>query len=101
MVELATDLRTALELAVDVGGFEAIVLDIGLPDGSGLDVARRLRAGGSTVSILILTARDTVSDRVTGLDAGADYYLTKGSFHDETMLNAVRDLVGEAREGAP
>ena len=65
-----TDVRSALELATEVGGIEAIILDIGLPDGSGLDVARRLRADGSTVPILILTARDTVVDRVTGLDAG-------------------------------
>ncbi len=56
---------------------EAVVLDIGLPDISGLEVARRLRGDGSQVAILMLTARDTVGDRVTGLDAGADDYLVK------------------------
>jgi two-component system response regulator MprA len=91
VVELATDLRTALELAVDVGGFEAIVLDVGLPDGSGLDLARRLRATGSTVPILILTARDTVGDRVTGLDAGADDYLVK-PFAFEELAARLRAL---------
>lgn len=95
VVELATDLRTALELAVDVGGFEAIVLDVGLPDGSGLDLARRLRAGGSTVPILILTARDTVGDRVTGLDAGADDYLVK-PFAFEELVARLRALARRA-----
>lgn len=95
VVELATDLRTALELAVEVGGFEAIVLDVGLPDGSGLDVARRLRAAGSTVPILILTARDTVGDRVTGLDAGADDYLVK-PFAFEELAARLRALARRA-----
>ena len=92
VVELATDVRSALELATEIGGIEAIVLDIGLPDGSGLDVARDLRAKGSTVPILILTARDTVVDRVTGLDAGADDYLVK-PFALEELLARLRALL--------
>jgi DNA-binding response OmpR family regulator len=98
VVELATDGRSALELATDVGGIEAIVLDIGLPDGSGLDVARRLRADGSTVPILILTARDTVADRVAGLDAGADDYLIK-PFAFEELAARIRALA--RRAGGP
>jgi two-component system, OmpR family, response regulator len=77
VVELATDGEEGLELATDAPGIEAIVLDVGLPKLSGLEVARRLRAQGSTVPILMLTARDTVGDRVSGLDAGADDYLVK------------------------
>jgi DNA-binding response OmpR family regulator len=77
VVELAEDGRTALELAGSSAGIDAIVLDIGLPDISGLDVARRLRTDGSRVAILMLTARDTVEDRVRGLDSGADDYLVK------------------------
>lgn len=57
--------------------YAAIVLDLGLPAMSGLAVLRRLRAGGSTTPVLILTARDAVQDRVTGLDAGADDYVVK------------------------
>jgi DNA-binding response OmpR family regulator len=57
--------------------FALVVLDIGLPYRSGLDVLRCLRKEGSTVPILILTARDTLQDRVEGLDAGADDYLVK------------------------
>jgi two-component system OmpR family response regulator/two-component system response regulator QseB len=54
-----------------------VILDIGLPDMSGLDVARAIRGDGIETSILMLTARDTVNDRVGGLDAGADDYVVK------------------------
>jgi DNA-binding response OmpR family regulator len=77
IVEHAPDGRTGLELAQAITGLDAVILDIGLPDMSGLDVARRIRAAGIATSILMLTARDTVNDRVTGLDAGADDYLVK------------------------
>lgn len=77
VVELATDGRSGLEIAEDAPGIECVILDIGLPDIDGLEVARRIRASGSDVQILMLTARDTVGDRVTGLDAGADDYLVK------------------------
>lgn len=83
VVELATDGETGLEIALEAPGIEAIVLDIGLPDLSGLEVARRVRATGSDVAILMLTARDTVGDRVTGLDAGADDYLVKPFAYEE------------------
>jgi two-component system response regulator MprA len=56
---------------------DAVVLDIGLPDVDGLEVCRRLRRSGRRVPVLILTARDEVSDRIGGLDAGADDYLVK------------------------
>jgi DNA-binding response OmpR family regulator len=57
--------------------FELAIIDVGLPDGSGLDLCRDARAGGSDLPILILTARTGVDDRVAGLDAGADDYLGK------------------------
>ena len=57
--------------------YDVAILDLGLPDGDGLQVLARLRAIGNRVPILILTARDTVEDRVRGLDAGADDYLVK------------------------
>ena len=60
-----------------------MILDVGLPDMSGLDVARSLRAAGSRVGILMLTARDTLNDRVNGLDAGADDYLVKPFAYEE------------------
>ena len=67
----------AADLALEGGDFAAVVLDIGLPRRSGLEVLARLRARGKSVPVLILTARDTVDDRIAGLDAGADDYLVK------------------------
>ena len=97
LVELATDGESGLEIAEDAPGIECIVLDVGLPDISGLEVARRLRAGGSQTAILMLTARDTVGDRVTGLDAGADDYLVK-PFAFEELAARLRAL---SRRGTP
>lgn len=57
--------------------FDVVVLDLGLPRMGGLEVLRRLRDGGATVPVLILTARDATEDRIAGLDAGADDYLIK------------------------
>lgn len=57
--------------------FDLVVLDLGLPRLDGLELLRRLRAGGDAVPVLILTARDALDDRIAGLDAGADDYLVK------------------------
>lgn len=65
------------ELAVANSAFDGIVLDLMLPDGSGLDLLRRLRGRGLQCPVLLLTARDAVADRVAGLDSGADDYLGK------------------------
>jgi two-component system response regulator MprA len=97
VVELATDGESGLEIAEDAPGIECVILDLGLPDISGLEVARRLRAAGSEVTIIMLTARDTVGDRVTGLDAGADDYLVK-PFAFEELSARLRAL---SRRGAP
>lgn len=72
-VATATDAAAALRVA----DYAAVVLDIGLPDGSGLDLLRAERARGNRVPILIATARDRISDRIAGLDAGADDYVVK------------------------
>jgi DNA-binding response OmpR family regulator len=98
LVERAADGTTALEMAV-APGLDAIVLDVGLPDISGLEVARRLRARGSVVPILMLTARDSVADRVAGLDAGADDYLVK-PFAIEELSARVRALGRRGRAAA-
>jgi len=69
----ATDAEAALELI----NYDAAILDLGLPDGDGLTVLTVTRQSGKNLPILILTARDAVEDRVAGLNAGADDYLTK------------------------
>lgn len=90
-VTTATDGDRALELALD-GKPDAVILDIGLPKRNGLEVARELRARAFLAPILILTARDTVGDKVEGLDAGADDYLSKPFEYDE-LLARVRALL--------
>jgi DNA-binding response OmpR family regulator len=75
-VEQAARAEQALGLLADVT-FDVVVLDLLLPDASGLDVCRSIRAAGNRVPILILTAMDAVEQRIAGLDAGADDYLTK------------------------
>jgi DNA-binding response OmpR family regulator len=91
LVELTASGREALEIAGAGDGIDAIVLDVGLPDMPGTDVARRLRASGSGVPILMLTARDAIEDRVAGLDAGADDYLVK-PFAIEELTARLRAL---------
>lgn len=72
--------------------FDSVVLDIGLPTMSGLDVLRRWRASGRAMPVLLLTARDLWSDKVDGIDAGADDYLAK-PFHMAELLARVRALI--------
>jgi two-component system OmpR family response regulator len=91
LVETALTAEDGLEVATSNLELDAIILDVGLPDRSGFDVARTLRKQGSQVSILMLTARDSVSDRVEGLDAGADDYLVK-PFAYEELLARLRAL---------
>jgi DNA-binding response OmpR family regulator len=74
----AVDLARTLDAAsgfLDIVAYDVAILDLGLPDGDGLTLLRRIRKGGSALSVLILTARDAPEDRVLGLDAGADDYL--------------------------
>jgi DNA-binding response OmpR family regulator len=72
-VGLCGDARAALE----VNPYDAVILDLGLPDGDGLGLLRDMRARGNAVPVLVLTARDAVEHRVAGLDTGADDYLIK------------------------
>ncbi|MBB4688154.1 response regulator transcription factor [Amycolatopsis jiangsuensis] len=93
-VELASDGALALE-AILANRPDAMVLDVMMPRLDGLEVARRLRSTGDDLPILVLTARDTVSDRVSGLDAGADDYLPK-PFALEELLARLRALLRRA-----
>jgi two-component system, OmpR family, response regulator MprA len=90
-VELAVDGQAALN-AVLAHRPDAMVLDVMMPRLDGLEVCRRMRAAGDELPILVLTARDAVSDRVSGLDAGADDYLPK-PFALEELLARLRALL--------
>jgi two-component system response regulator MprA len=110
--------REALRRALTLGGYEveavedgrqalarlatstpdAVVLDIGLPEIDGLEVARRLRGAGDRTPILMLTARDAVADRIDGLDAGADDYLVK-PFDLGELKARIRALLRRANGG--
>ncbi|MGW1882124.1 response regulator transcription factor [Streptomyces sp. NPDC001970] len=89
--EVAVDGMDALA-KLESYGPDLVVLDVQMPRMDGLTAARRIRSSGSTLPILMLTARDTVGDRVTGLDAGADDYLVK-PFELDELLARIRALL--------
>ena len=90
-VEVARNGQEAIALG-SVGQFQVIILDLGLPDINGRDVCERLRNAGVGTPILMLTARDTVQDKVTGLRSGADDYMTK-PFAFEELLARIEVLM--------
>jgi DNA-binding response OmpR family regulator len=85
----------AAEAAIDAQSYAAVLLDLGLPRRDGLEVLRAIRARHNDVPVLVITARDAVSDRVKGLDAGADDYLVKPFDLDE-LAARVRALTRRA-----
>ena len=96
-VSFAHDGRQALQMMTG-GTQDAVILDLGLPLMDGLEVCRRVRERGDRTPVLMLTARDAVTDRVEGLDAGADDYLVKPFALDE-LLARLRALL--RRTGGP
>jgi two-component system response regulator MprA len=96
-VTLAEDGSAALRAARDSAP-DLVVLDVMLPGMDGIEVCRRLREGSESLPILMLTARDSIGDRVTGLDGGADDYLVKPFAYDE-LLARVRALLRRAAPG--
>src|SRR5436309_15077030 len=96
-VQLAADGQEALD-ALAVAPADAVVLDVMMPGVDGLEVARRMRKAGDRTPILMLTARDAIDDRVTGLDAGADDYLVK-PFALKELQARLRALLRRAGEG--
>ena len=98
-IELAADGGKALSvLADDRPQPDAVILDVLMPGVDGLEVCRRLREGGNRVPVLMLTARDEVQNRVAGLDAGADDYVSK-PFALEELLARVRALLRRVTNG--
>lgn len=96
-VTLAGDGQEAVDLLTNgTPGFDLVILDLMLPRMSGFEVARRARASGNLVAILMLTAKDSPEDVVRGLEEGADDYLTK-PFHLDELLARVKGLLRRRR----
>ena len=96
-VDVANDGKTGEALALE-GIHDAFIIDLGLPDLDGLDLIARCRAQGSSVPVLILSARRSVDDRVRGLEQGGDDYLTK-PFALAELLARVRNILRRATPG--
>jgi DNA-binding response OmpR family regulator len=95
-VEVATDGPRGLDEALG-GDFDLMILDIGLPGMSGFDVLDQLRAQGSRMPVIVLTARDSVTDTVSALDGGADDYMSK-PFRFAELLARVRVRLRQAQD---
>jgi two-component system sensor histidine kinase and response regulator WspE len=80
--------------------YDLVITDIDMPRLDGIGLTERIRRDPrlARLPVMIVSYKDRPEDRARGLEAGADYYLAKGAFHDATLLDAVRDLVGGARE---
>jgi len=83
--------------AMQTGRFDLVVSDIDMPRMNGIDFVRRLRQDPrfKDLPVMIVSYKEREEDRLKGLEAGANYYLTKSSFHDATLVNAVHDLIGQ------
>ena len=97
VVEVAVDGMDGWN-AVRTGQYDLVISDIDMPRMNGFELVGKLKQDPvlKSMPVMIVSYKDREEDRLRGLEAGADYYLTKGSFHDETLLDAVRDLIGEA-----
>ncbi|MDD4880539.1 MAG: response regulator [Gallionellaceae bacterium] len=86
---------------LEVGEHQAVLLDLGLPGRDGLDVLRRLRQTGASLPVIVITARDSVEDRIKGLDLGADDYLVKPFDIDELLARMRAVIRREGGHAAP
>ena len=89
--EMAADFTTAQE-KINLYQYDCILVDITLPDGSGLDIIRELKQHQSEAGILVISAKDSLDDKITGLDLGADDYLTK-PFHLQELNARIKSLI--------
>jgi len=85
--------------AVRSGDYQLVVSDVDMPRMNGIELVRAIKQDPQlrSLPVMIVSYKDRAEDRQRGLEAGADYYLAKGSFHDDTLIEAVVDLIGEAR----
>lgn len=83
--------------AVRMGNYDLVITDVDMPRMNGIELVRAIRNDQrlKDLPVMIVSYKEREEDRLLGMEAGANYYLTKSSFHDETMLNAVMDLIGK------
>jgi two-component system sensor histidine kinase and response regulator WspE len=83
--------------AVRAGHYDLVITDVDMPRVDGIELATLIKKDPQfkSVPVMIVSYKDREEDRLRGLEAGADYYITKGNFHDETLLQAVVDLIGD------
>ncbi|MBD2292016.1 response regulator [Anabaena sphaerica FACHB-251] len=83
--------------AVRTNQYDLVVSDIDMPRMNGIELVKQIKSNPrlNYLPVIIISYRDREEDRIQGLEAGADYYLTKSSFHDDTLINAVIDLIGQ------
>jgi len=86
--------------AVRIGDFDLVITDVDMPRMNGIDLVLSIKSDQrlQSMPVMIVSYKDRENDRKMGLEAGADYYLTKASFHDETLVDAVIDLIGPSDE---
>ncbi len=84
--------------ALRTGNFNLVISDVDMPRMTGIELVSQIKNHSTlkSIPVIIVSYKDREEDRIRGLEVGADYYLTKSSFHDDTLLNAVVDLIGEA-----
>jgi two-component system sensor histidine kinase and response regulator WspE len=108
--QLLTNHGYAVEVAVDGmdgwnavrnGEFDLVISDVDMPRMNGIELVRSIKQDPRLrgIPVMIVSYKDREEDRMRGLEVGADYYLTKSDFHDEQLVRAVHDLVGEASGG--
>jgi two-component system, chemotaxis family, sensor histidine kinase and response regulator WspE len=83
--------------ALRTGQYDLVISDVDMPRMTGIELVSQIKNHSSlkSIPVIIVSYKDREEDRIRGLEVGADYYLTKSSFHDDTLLNAVIDLIGE------
>jgi two-component system sensor histidine kinase and response regulator WspE len=99
LVEVAVDGMEGWNL-VREGHFDLVISDIDMPRLNGLELVRKMKADVrlQNLPVVIVSYKDREEDRLRGLEAGANHYLAKSSFHDDTLVQVVRELIGDAEE---